>query len=86
MGKYEKILIRILSGASDRDIDFDDLCYVLKLLDFNERIKGSHHIFYKEGIPDIINIQPKDSKAKPYQVKQVRGIITRYKLGGMLDV
>ena len=48
---------------------------------FRERIKGDHYIFSKPGIPEILNLQPlRDGKAKPYQVKQVRGIILRYKL------
>ncbi len=50
------------------------------MLGFNCRIKGSHHIFYKDGIDEIINLQPDGSKAKPYQVKQVRTIIINYKL------
>ena len=48
---------------------------------FDERIKGSHHIFTKKGIEEIINIQPIGSKAKAYQVKQVRNLILKYKLG-----
>lgn len=48
--------------------------------------KGSHHIYYREDIPEIVNIQPNGSKAKPYQVKQVRQIIVKYKLGGDLNV
>jgi predicted RNA binding protein YcfA (HicA-like mRNA interferase family) len=51
-------------------------------LGFEERVKGSHHIFRKEGIEDRINLQQDGSKAKPYQVKQVRAMIVRYKLGG----
>ena len=45
---------------------------------FTERkAKGSHRIFYREGTEEIINLQPsKDRKAKPYQVKQVRDIVT----------
>ena len=50
-------------------------------LGFKERIKGAHHIFTKDGVAEIINIQPlKDGKAKAYQVKQIRGIIIRYEL------
>jgi hypothetical protein len=50
-------------------------------LGFSVRIKGDHHIFYKEGIEEIINLQPlKNGKAKAYQVKQVRTIILKYKL------
>jgi predicted RNA binding protein YcfA (HicA-like mRNA interferase family) len=45
-----------------------------------ERTKGSHHIFFKDDMVEIINIQPDGSKAKPYQVKQVREIMVKYKL------
>ena len=50
-------------------------------LGFKERIKGDHHIYSKTGIAEIINIQPlNDGKAKPYQVKQIRNLIHKYKL------
>jgi hypothetical protein len=49
---------------------------------FKERIRGSHYIFTREGVEEILNLQPKVGKAKPYQVKQVRNVILRYKLGG----
>lgn len=81
MGKYDKILEQILRGTSDNNIDFIDFCTLLKRLSFQERIKGSHHIFYQEKISEIINIQPNDSKAKAYQIKQVRHLIINYKLG-----
>jgi len=82
MNKLEKALIRILSGFSDKNIPFSELCSVLKYLGFEERIKGSHHIFFKKSIEEIINIQSKKDKAKPYQVRQVRNIILRYRLRG----
>ncbi len=44
------------------------------------RIKGSHHIFYMNGIDEIINLQAKGNKAKNYQVEQVRKLILKYKL------
>ncbi len=68
-------------GFSDANIDFDDLRRLLINLEFDERTKGSHHIFTKNGIEEIINIQPIGSKAKAYQVKQVRNLILKYKLG-----
>ena len=86
MGQFEKLLIKILSGTKDKDINFGELSKVLLKFGFQNRINGSHHIFYKDGIDEILNIQPLGSKAKPYQVKQVRQIILKYKLGGDLDV
>lgn len=46
------------------------------------RVSGSHHIFRKAGIEEKMNLQKDDNKAKPYQVKQVRNMILKYKLGG----
>lgn len=80
MGKYEKMLIKLLRGASDNNFDFNSLQNLLIRLDFDERIKASHHIYSKEGIEEIINRQPKQGKAKPYQVKQVRNLVVKYKL------
>ena len=80
MGKYQKLLYEILSGKSDNNIRFNSLCQFLKHLGFSERIKGSHHIFARKKVEEIINIQSKGNKAKPYQVKQVRNIILKYKL------
>jgi hypothetical protein len=49
-------------------------------LEFAERIRGDHHIFSKIGVAEILNLQPRGSLAKPYQIKQVRAVIVRYKL------
>ncbi len=81
MSKHEKLLIQILRGTSDANIPFDNLCGLLKHLGFKERIKGSHHIFTKSEVEEILNLQPKGNKSKPYQVKQVRNMILKYKLG-----
>ena len=82
MSRIDKILFQVLSGSSDQNIHFDDLCALLKVLEFDLRIKGSHHIFTRNGIPEILNLQVKQNKAKPYQVKQVREVITRHRLAG----
>lgn len=82
MGKYEKLLIRILRGTSDANISFEALCQLMRNFGFDERIRGSHHIFTKEGVEEILNFQPIKSKAKAYQVKQARYVILKYKLGG----
>ncbi len=82
MSKFEKLLIQILRGASDVNVPFEGLCQLLRHLDFDERIRGSHHIFTREGVEEILNLQPRGSKAKAYQVKQVRGVVLKYKLGG----
>ena len=81
MARLDKVLERVLRGTSDANIPFADLCALLGHLGFDERIRGSHHIFTRENVDEILNIQPKGTNAKPYQVKQVRNIILKYKLG-----
>ena len=85
MGQFEKLLTRILSGTNDSNMLFADLQKILERLGFNCRIKGDHFIYTKEGVEEIINIQPVGNKAKAYQVKQVRNIIVRYRMGGAID-
>ncbi len=84
MPRHDKLLERILHGTSDANIPFAGLCQLLYKLGFEERIRGSHHIFTKEGIEEILNLQPKGTKAKAYQVKQVRNVILKYRLGDKL--
>jgi hypothetical protein len=77
----EKLLRQVLSGRSDQNLAFDALCELVRSFGFRERVSGSHHIFGKEGVLEILNLQPLPSgKAKGYQVKQVRNVIVRYKL------
>jgi len=82
MSQYEKLMQSILSGRQDKKILFSELCLVLSRLGFDRRIHGDHFIFTKDGLEEIVNIQPAGGNAKPYQVKQVREIILKYRLGG----
>mgnify|MGYP001585321985 FL=1 len=82
MGKYDKLILRILRGNSDANIAFRDLCELLKSLGFDENTRGSHHVFRKDGIEEKINLQKDGSKAKPYQVRQVRTILVKYRFSG----
>ena len=85
MGSRDKTLEAVLRGTSDANIGFRDLCGLLKGLGFGERIRGSHHIFTRQDIEEILNLQPKQGKAKPYQVKQVRNLIVKYRLAGDVE-
>jgi predicted RNA binding protein YcfA (HicA-like mRNA interferase family) len=69
-----------MSGTQDRNIKFSDMQKILEVLGFQCRIKGDHFIYWRDGIDEIINIQPDGNKAKPYQVKQIRNIILKYGL------
>ncbi|MBQ6737506.1 MAG: type II toxin-antitoxin system HicA family toxin [Synergistaceae bacterium] len=80
MPPITKILFDVLSGVKDKNIAFSDLQKLLLSLGFQNRIKGSHFIYWKSGVEEIINIQSDGNKAKAYQVKQVRNIILKYGL------
>lgn len=80
MTKQDKLIRAILDGLSDKNINLNDLCIFLKKLGFEEHIRGSHHIFRKKDVVERINLQKDGTKAKAYQVKQVRNILLKYKL------
>jgi len=76
------VIAQILSGHADRNIRFGDVRGLLRALDFDERIRGSHHIYTRADVAEILNLQPRDGgMAKPYQVRQVREILVKYKFG-----
>ena len=77
----EKTLRRVLSGTADASIRFDDLCQLLESLGFEKRVRGSHHLFRKSGVEERVNLQRAGTNAKPYQVKQVRAVILKARLG-----
>jgi hypothetical protein len=85
VAKSHDLLTRILRGRSDAAIPFNELRTLLRRLGFAERVRGSHHIFTKDGVEEILNLQPRGRHAKVYQVRQVRGVIVRYRLAGEDD-
>jgi len=76
----EKTLEKLLRGESDANIRFNELCHLLQAKGFRMRISGSHHIFTQSGVMERINLQCEGSKAKPYQVRQIRKILADYKM------
>jgi hypothetical protein len=79
--RARRTLSRLLQGTSDRNIRLDDLRSLLEALGFAGRVRGSHHIYTRQDIAEIINLQPRNGGlAKPYQVRQVRNIVLKYRL------
>ena len=85
MSKWTKLIQRILEGRSDSNVAFSDLRGLLLHLGFEERTRGSHHLFRRVGVDEKLNLQRDDGKAKPYQVRQVRQVILKYRLGELDD-
>ena len=80
MGKFEKLYQHILLNKGDNHVSFSSLCKLLENMGFDRRVRGDHHIFWMDGVEEILNLQPINAKAKAYQVKQVRKVILKYKL------
>jgi len=81
MSRSQLLFQKILGGRSDGNIRFDDLRNLLRNLGFIERIRGSHHIFRREGVAERINLQRDGGQAKPYQVRQVRSALLKCEPG-----
>ena len=81
----KKTLEKIVRGKSDANTSFSALQRVLQDLGFSERIRGTHHIFSRAGVEEILNLAPRGYMAKPYQVKLVRQVILKYQMGGEPD-
>ena len=80
MSKHDKLLAKILVGTADAGVRFDEMRALLARLGFRERIRASHHIFTRPGIEALIDLQPRQAKCKPYQVRQVREILTKFNI------
>jgi predicted RNA binding protein YcfA (HicA-like mRNA interferase family) len=63
MPNRDKVLAKVLYGSADANIAFVDVCQLLRRLGFDERVRGSHHIFTRDDVADILNLQPQGSKA-----------------------
>jgi len=70
MDKHDKLLVQILQGRSDTNIGFKDLCALLHHLGFEERIRGSHHIYRRKDVEERLNLQK--MAAKPNHIRFVR--------------
>ena len=81
MSRFGRLVETILRGRSDATIRFNDLRRLMRHLGFEERVRRSHHLFDKDGIVEIVNLQCQGGHAKPYQVRQVRRLILKYRLG-----
>ena len=85
MSQFQKLLLILLSGQSDNNVSFSDMTKLLGRLGFESGVKGSHHIFTKSNVEEILNLQPRGSLAKAYQVKQVRDVLIKYRLISGVD-
>jgi len=78
--RSQKLLSQILAGAVS-NVAFDDLIGLLQALGFNEAGgRGSHRVFVRPGVAEILTLQQVRGQAKPYQVRQVVALVRQYNL------
>ena len=80
MGRHDKLLAQLLGGRADANVGFEAMCALLRRVGFQERTSGSHHVFLRTGVEEIITLQRDGDKAKVYQVRQVRAVLVPYGL------
>ncbi len=74
-----KILQKILDGS--KNIKFSDMVNLIEGFGFKlSRTEGSHHIFSRPDIPELVNIQSVKGQVKPYQIRQFLKLVEKYDL------
>lgn len=74
-----KLLEKVLS--SSKNVSFHDMVALIEAFGFRlSRSKGSHFIFTHPSIPELVNLQEKNGKAKPYQVREFLDLVEKYDL------
>lgn len=74
------MLRRLLQGRL-ANVTFSDMQRLAEGFGFRlERVSGSHHIYAHPSIPELVNLQEVDGRAKPYQVRQFLRLIERHAL------
>lgn len=74
MSRCTKLLEKARRSSSN--LRFEEACRLAERFAFSlARTAGSHRIYKKPGVPELINLQNVNGMAKAYQVEQVLGSI-----------
>jgi len=65
MSQKAKLLLKVLSGRSDSNLSFDDMVRLLDATGLHLACEGQSPQFTRDGVEEILNLQPKGSLAKP---------------------
>jgi len=75
----QKLLKKVLAGS--QNVRFDEMVMLAEAFGFRSaRVSGSHHIFVRSGVRELVNLQNVKGQAKPYQIRQFLRIVERYNL------
>ncbi len=79
MSKKQKLLQQILNNS--KNVSFNDMLKLIEAFGFKlSRVNGSHHIFSRADIHELVNIQNVKGKAKPYQIQQFLTLVEKHNL------
>ncbi|MBW1800652.1 MAG: type II toxin-antitoxin system HicA family toxin [Deltaproteobacteria bacterium] len=74
-----KLLKKIIGGS--KNIRFTDMVNLVRGFGFElSRTEGSHHIFSRYDIPELVNLQNVKGQTKPYQVRQLLKLVEKHNL------
>lgn len=80
MTKPAKLYASLLQ-STNRTVGYRDFIAMIEAFGFeNIRTKGSHRSFAHPDCPKLLVLQPKDSEAKRYQVREFLAIVEEYRL------
>jgi predicted RNA binding protein YcfA (HicA-like mRNA interferase family) len=83
MTKARELLQKAI--RSPASLRFEEMVRLAEAFGFRQaRQQGSHHIFIRPDVKELVNIQDVHGMAKPYQVRQFLKLVERYnlRLGG----
>jgi predicted RNA binding protein YcfA (HicA-like mRNA interferase family) len=77
--KRRKLLQKIIGGS--KNIRFTEMVNLIEGFGFKlSRTDGSHHIFTRPDIPELVNLQDIKGQAKPYQIRQFLKLVEKHNL------
>ncbi len=77
--KRRTLLQKIIDGS--KNIRFAEMVNLVKGFGFElSRTDGSHHIFTRPDIPELVNLQDIKGQAKPYQIRQFLKLVEKHNL------
>jgi hypothetical protein len=80
MTQRQKLLEKARNNPAG--VRFREICLLAEHIGCVKRGgKGSHIVYEKEGVEEILTFQDRSGMAKPYQVKQLLAVIEKYRLG-----
>ena len=77
----DKLEVFEILKRAPANIRFEEICKYAIYFGFgNKGRHGSHRIFVRQGIRELLNFQNVKGMVKPYQVRQFIKIIEKYRL------